>query len=119
MRKRPIEIKFRVSPEELKILQKQLQFTGMNRNEYLVRLITNVPVLPIAELAMINKELNTQSQQLRGMATNVNQIAKIANTYHLLPSDAQLDFVRMDIYQMREELHELWNRLRSVMNGNT
>lgn len=118
MRKRPIEIKFRVSEKELKMLQEQLEVSGLNRNEYLVRLICNVPILPKAELALINKELNTHSQQLRGMATNINQIAKIANTYHLLPSTAQIEFVRMDIYQLREQLQEIWMKVRGVLNGN-
>ena len=80
MRKRPIEIKFRVSEQELEMLKQQLKDSGMNRNEYMIRLISNAPVLPKEELKCMNKEFVVYNQQLRGIATNVNQLAKIANT---------------------------------------
>ena len=119
MRKRPIEIKFRVSEQEKELIEKHLNETGLNRNEYLVRLITNAAIIPKSELQEINLQLQTQNQQLRGVATNINQMTKIANTYKTLPSATQLDFMRLDLFSMRSELETLWNKVRGTLYGNS
>lgn len=46
MRKRPIELKFRLSEDEYVLLQKNLAEAGMSRNAYLVRLITGAQLYP-------------------------------------------------------------------------
>ena len=119
MRKRPIEIKFRVSEQEKELIEKHLNETGLNRNEYLVQLITNAAILPKSELQEINLQLQSQNQQLRGIATNINQMTKMANTYHVLPSGTQLDFMQMDVYTMRTELQNIWNKVRGTLYGNS
>lgn len=119
MRKRPIEIKFRVSEQELEMLQKQIKDNGMNRNEYLVRLISNAPILPKEELKKINQEFVAQNQQLRGIATNINQLAKIANTNKDIYAMTQLDFAIIQVGVMREELQKVWDKIRGQLYGNT
>ena len=117
MRKRAKEVKFRVTEQEWEVLQKKLQETGISRNEYLVKLITNTPIFPKDDLEKINQVLNAQNQQLRGMATNINQITKMANVSKALPTIVQLDFMRMDVYQMRSELMKIWTAVRKSLYG--
>ena len=119
MRKRPIEIKFRVSEQELEMLQKQIKDNVMNRNEYLVRLISNVPILPKEEFKQINQEFVTQNQQLRGIATNINQLAKIANTKKDIYAMTELDFAIIQVSVMREELQKTWDKVRGLLYGDT
>lgn len=119
MRKRPIEIKFRVSEQEKERIEKHLSETGLNRNEFLVQLITNAAIFPKSELQQINLQLQSQNQQLRGIATNINQMTKIANTQHALPTPTQLDFMQMDVYTMRTELLNIWNEVRGTLYGNS
>ena len=49
-RLRPIELKFRLSPDEYDLLQHKLAEAGMNRNSYLVRLITGATIFPRDQL---------------------------------------------------------------------
>lgn len=119
MRKRPIEIKFRVSEQEKELIEKHLNETGLNRNAYLVQLITNAAIFPKSELQQINLQLQSQNQQLRGIATNINQMTKMANTYKSLPSVAQLDFMRLDLNLMRNDLQEIWNKVRGALYGDS
>ena len=56
MRKRPIEQKFRLSPEEYNLLQSKLAEAGMNRNAFLVHLITGAAIYPREELIRLNLE---------------------------------------------------------------
>ena len=117
MRKRAKEVKFRVTEQEWEVLQKKLQETGISRNEYLVKLITDTPIFPKGDLEKINQVLNVQNQQLRGIATNINQMTKMANVSKALPTIVQLDFMRMDVYQMRSELMKIWTVVRKSLYG--
>lgn len=119
MRKRPIEIKFRLSQQEFAVLQEQLKSTGLSRNMYLVRLISNVPILPQNQLEQLNEELVKQNRQLRGIANNINQLAKIANANKDIYERTQLDFAILQIGALQEELHDIWNKVRGVLHGNT
>lgn len=119
MRKRPIEIKFRVSEQEKEMIEKHLQESGLNRNAYLVQLISNAAIFPKSELQEINLQLQSQNQQLRGIATNINQMSKMANTYKALPSAVQLEFMRLDVNQMRNDLQSVWNEVRGALYGNS
>ena len=119
MRKRPIEIKFRVSEQELAMLKQQLKDNGMNRNEYIVKLISNAPVLPKEELKQMNQELLVQNKQLRGIANNINQLTKIANANKEIYAMTQLDFAIIQMCSMREELQKAWDRIRGLLYGDT
>lgn len=119
MRKRPIEIKFRVSEQELAVLNNRLAESGLSRNDYLIKLILNNTVFPKQELIKMNLSLEQQNRQLRGLATNINQIARIANSNKSLPSVSQLEFMRMDIYQMKLELQNIWTKVRQMIYGNS
>lgn len=118
MRKRAKEIKFRVNEQEWELLQKKIQEAGISRNEYLIKLITDTPIFPKSDLEQMNQLLNNQNQQIRGVATNINQITKIANSIKATPTVTQLDFIRMDINQMRIELVKLWTVVRESLYGN-
>ena len=82
MRKRPIELKFRLSQDEYELLQTNLVETGMNRNAYLVRLITSATIFPRDQLIQLNLEHTMMNRLLRSIGTNINQIAKVANSNH-------------------------------------
>ena len=82
MRKRPIELKFRLSQDEYELLQTNLVETGMNRNAYLVRLITGATIFPRDQLIQLNLEHTMMNRLLRSIGTNINQIAKVANSNH-------------------------------------
>ena len=69
-RKRPIELKFRLSQEEYTLLQKKLSEAGMSRNAYLIRLITGATIFPKEQLIQLNLEYAMMNRLLRGIGTN-------------------------------------------------
>ena len=115
MRKRNIELKFRLSQAEYELLQKSLADSGMNRNAYLVRLITGAQIYPKDQLVLMNQEFTMMNRLLRGMATNVNQISKVANTNHSTPSVALLSDMYIDIQTLRNNLQPLWDETRQIL----
>lgn len=100
-RLRPIELKFRLSPAEHELLQTNLAEAHMNRNSYLVRLITGATIFPRDQLIQLNLEYTMINRLLRGIGNNINQIAKVANTNHATPSAALLADMYQDVQALR------------------
>mgnify|MGYP003445314110 CR=1 FL=1 len=108
-RKRPIEIKFRLSKEEYNALQKKLSGAGMNRNAFLVRLISDATIFPKEELMRMNMEYILMNRLLRGIGTNINQIAKRIN--------AGGPVYEADLQEIRERLDEIWQLQRRILSN--
>lgn len=114
-RKRPIELKFRLSEEEYKLLQTKLSCAGMNRNAFLVRLISDATIFPREEMIRLNQEYVTMNRLLRGIGTNINQVAKVANSSKSTPSANVLFDMYQDVQTMKHNLQPLWNETRSAL----
>lgn len=112
-RKRPIELKFRLSQEEYNLLQCKLTEAAINRNTYLVRLISGATIFPKDQLVQLNVEHTMMNRLLRGIATNINQIAKVANSNHAVPSAALLVDMYQDVQTLKNNLQPLWDRTRN------
>lgn len=115
MRKRPIEVKFRLSEPEYQLLQQKLAQAGMSRNAYLVRLINGSTIFPKEELVRLNTQYQIMNRLLRGISTNINQIAKIANASKAAPASALLVDMYQDVQTLRHNLQPLWDETRNVL----
>ena len=114
-RKRPIEIKFRLSEEECALLQKKLADAGINRNAFLVRLISDATIFPREEMVRMNTECAIANRLLRGIGTNINQILKIANCNKVMPSADLLLDMYQDVQTLKHNLVPLWSETRSTL----
>lgn len=119
MRKRPIELKFRLSQAEYELLQKNLADAGMNRNTYLVRLISGATIFPKEQLIQLNMQHTMMNRLLRGIGTNINQIAKVANTNRSTPSAALLADMYQDVQTLRHNLQPLYDETRKNLYGDS
>ena len=115
MRKRPIELKFRLSQDEYALLQKNLAEAGMNRNAYLVRLINGATIFPKEQLIRLNLEYSMMNRLLRGISTNINQMAKHANSTRMAPTIAALADMYQDVQTLRRNLQPLWDETRNAL----
>lgn len=114
-RKRPIECKFRLSKEEYELLQRSLAEAGMNRNAYLVRLLSGATIFPKDQMIQLNQQYVMMNRLLRGISTNINQIAKVANTTRAAPSAALLADMYQDVQTLRHNLQPLWDETRDAL----
>ena len=114
-RLRPIELKFRLSADEYALLQSKLAESGMNRNAFLVRLISGATIFPKDQLIQMNLEYTIMNRLLRGIGTNINQIAKVANTNHATPSAALLTDMYQDVQTLRNNLNPIWDETRNAL----
>ena len=73
MRKRNVEVKFRLSEAEYAELVQKVKDSGLNRNAFLVRMVRQQTIYPVDYLRELNKQMDVLLAQIRGMATNLNQ----------------------------------------------
>lgn len=103
MRKRPIEVKFRLSLAEYELLQQKLIESGMNRNAFLVRLISDAQIYPRDLLMELCLEYQIMNRLVRGIGTNINQLAKVANATKNTPSAHFLMDMHQEMKNRREK----------------
>ena len=113
-RKRPIEVKFRLSEAEYKLLQQQLAEAGMSRNAFLVQLISGSQIYPRDKLVELGVQYQIMNRLIRGIGTNINQIAKVANSTKAAPSAALLVDMYQDVQTMKNNLQPLWEEVRRM-----
>ena len=116
--KRRKEIKLRLTEQEFAALTDMVQQSGLSRNAFLVRMIKQQTIYPVDTLSKTNEMLAALLAQLRGMATNMNQIAKIANTRKEVPAMNYLRYILAAIQNLKEESQPVFTSLREVLHGN-
>ena len=116
--KRRKEIKLRLTDQEFAALTDMVQQSGLSRNAFLVRMIMQQTIYPVDTLNKTNEMLAALLAQLRGMATNMNQVAKIANTRQEVPSMNYLRYVLEAIKSLKEESQPVFTSVREVLHGN-
>ena len=116
--KRKKEIKLRLTEQEYAALTDMVQQSGLSRNAFLVRMIKQQTIYPVDKLSKTNEMLAALLAQLRGMATNMNQIAKIANTRKEVPAMNYLRYILAAIQNLKEESQPVFTSVREVLHGN-
>ena len=119
MRKRNRTITIRMSDEEYTFLQKQLLQTGQTQQSYILNAIrgaTIASVEEVKELQKLNRAFADMMRQLRGLATNVNQMAHIANGTGELPVVAALEKFGKSIEKFRKEEEQRWQSIRQLIS---
>ena len=120
MRKRDKAVTIRLSKTEYEALMAKLSETGLSQQSYIISAICGArPVTPEAtkELQAIGKIYADLLLQLRGMATNINQMARIANTTGDLPVIRKLETLAFETERFRKESEKQWRSIRSLTTG--
>ena len=116
--KRRKEIKLRLTEQEFAALTDMVKQSGLSRNAFLVRMIKQQTIYPVDTLSKTNEMLAALLAQLRGMATNMNQIAKIANTRKEVPAMNYLRYILAAVQNLKEESQPVFTSLREALHGN-
>ena len=118
-RKRDKAVTIRMNKEEYEALQNRVEDSGLTQQAYIISAIKGATITPSDEIAVqkeISKTFAELVKQLRGLATNVNQMAHVANGQGLLPTTEILIQTSAEIGDYRKECEELWLLIRSSIN---
>lgn len=119
MRKRNRSITVRLSDEEYVKLQDLIQKSGQSAQSYFIGATINGRITSAAEIAEIkhrNLLLADMDKQLRGIGTNLNQMAHIANESGQLPSSEKLEEMSDKISSIRTEVNREWLSIRQSIS---
>ena len=116
MRKRNKAITVRMTEQENAALQKRVAESGRTQQSYIINSALTARISSAEEIATL-KEISVSFgdlvRQLRGLATNVNQMARIANRSGALPTARELSRISEQIAKYRERSEAVWQSIRS------
>ena len=119
-RKRDIPIKIYMNTTEYEELRKIKNETGQSMRAVITKAVIGMPLIPadvITKVQHINLKMSEQYRQLRGMATNINQLARVANKYQCPTDSLEMERIKEELHLMREELDDTWRLLRSLLQN--
>lgn len=108
--KKVYKVSFKLSESELLKLESDARKAGKNRSEYLRELVKNSKGVDTT----FASDRNSFIRQITGIATNVNQIAKVVNTQGFAYSSDMNGLKRdlEDIKRLMQEVLSIWQSLR-------
>ena len=115
MRNRSNCVSIRYSDEEYKVLQERIKESGQTKSAYIINATLNGKVSSaddVQEMKEQSKLLLDIDKQLRGMGTNLNQIAHVANGKGIIPSADKLKEIEREVVDVKREVDDIWQSTR-------
>ena len=120
MRKRNKAITIRMTEQEYAALQKRVAESGRTQQSYIINAALTARISSAEEISTL-KEVSASFadlvRQLRGIATNINQMTRIANSVGIIPSSRELSKISDQIAEYRKESENEWQSIRSLTAG--
>lgn len=118
-RKRNRAVTIRMNETEYSDFQNKVDESGLTQQAYVISAVRGATITPSDEIAVlkdISKTFADFERQVRGLGTNINQMAHVANGQGILPTKDSLLTISEQITNMRKESEELWQSIRSSIN---
>lgn len=118
-RKRNKSVTIRMTDIEYADFQNKVTESGLTQQAYVINAVRGAIITPsdqIAVLKEISKTFADQERQFRGLATNVNQMAHVANGQGYVPSAQELENIAAQLGIYRKESEDIWQSIRSSIN---
>ena len=106
----------RMSDSEYDSLRDKVRESGLSQQSYIISAVLDSSVTTsdtIDVLKNISRTFAGVEQQLRGLGTNVNQMAHIANGIGMIPSARELEHISNQVTEYRKECNQIWQSIRS------
>ena len=120
MRKRNYTVTIRMNKAEYDLLQNKVKESGQTQQAVVIHAIAGLKIASaeeVEELKKLNLMLAEMLSQLRGVATNINQIARKMNTGGFIPREDILYYLNQNIRNYRKESEKIWQSIRQLISG--
>ena len=120
MRKRNYTVTIRMNKAEYNLLQSKVKESGQNQQTVVLHAVADLKIVSteeVEELKKLNQMLAEILSQLRGAATNLNQIARKLNTDGVMPIEEVLYYLNRNILNYRKESEKIWQSIRQLISG--
>ena len=120
MRKRNYTVTIRMNKAEYDLLQNKVKESGQTQQAVVIHAIAGLKIASeeeVEELKKLNLKLAEMLSQLRGVATNINQIARKMNAGGFIPREDILRYLNQNILNYRKESEKIWQSIRQLISG--
>ena len=104
---------------EYEILKTKVKESGLTQQSFIISAIKGAVIASAEEIDILkdlSRTLADLVRQLRGLATNVNQIAHVANGFKIVPTIGELMQIHDEIVLFKKESEKVWQLIRSSIN---
>ena len=118
-RKRNKAVTVRMNDTEYAELQAKVDESGLTQQAYIISAVRGATITPSDEIAVlkdISMTFADLEKQLRGLATNINQMARVANGSGRLPTENNLEHLSAQLANYRKDSEQIWQSIRSSIN---
>ena len=118
-RRRNKAVTVRMSEAEYADFQNRVKESGLSQQAFIISAVRGATITPSDEIAVLKEISKTFAEfvkQIRGMGTNLNQMAHVANGQGYLPGEESLLRLYNQVGNMRKESEEIWQSIRSSIN---
>lgn len=108
----------RLNEYEWNSLNKRIEESGQNKQSYMINALLGAEIAPKEEINIwkdIAGQFSELIKQLRGIATNINQIAHKANATGELPLINALEEINEQVAEIRKAGDQIWLSLRQLI----
>ena len=108
----------RLNEYEWNSLNKRIEESGQNKQSYMINALLGAEIAPKEEINTwkeIAGQFSELIKQLRGIATNINQIAHKANATGELPLINALEEINEQVAEIRKAGDQIWLSLRQLI----
>ena len=118
-RRRNKAVTVRMSEAEYADFQNRVEESGLSQHAFIISAVRGATITPSDEIAVLKEISKTFAEfvkQIRGMGTNLNQMAHVANGQGYLPGEESLLRLSDQVGNMRKEGEDVWQSIRSSIN---
>ena len=118
-RRRNKAVTVRMSEAEYADFQNRVEESGLSQQAFIISAVRGATIAPSDEIAVLKEISKTFAEfvkQIRGMGTNLNQMAHVANGQGYLPGEESLLRLSDQVGNMRKEGEDVWQSIRSSIN---
>ena len=108
----------RLNEYEWNSLEERIEESGQNKQSYMINALLGAEIAPKEEINIwkeIAGQFSELIKQLRGIATNINQIAHKANATGELPLINALEEINEQVAEIRKAGDQIWLSLRQLI----
>ena len=114
-RKRNRSVTIRMTDHEYSTLRDKVTASGLTMQSFINEAVSGSTISSSEEIEAekeISRNISDLIRQIRGMATNINQIAHVANGQGILPIQSQLYAISEEISKYRKDSESIWQSIR-------
>ncbi len=118
-RKRNRSVTIRMNDSEYSDFKNRVKESGLTEQSYVIDAIQKAKITSNDEIVVlknISKTFSEYVKQIRGIATNINQMSRVANSQGFLPGRNTLNQLSQDISDIRKEGEQIWQLIRSSIH---